>query len=104
VGHLTALRRIRSGAFTTDEAVALDTLTPASLMSVSEAAARALPVTVLDEAGVRAVSYGQRVAPEQMRDPHPCPSAWLDVSRQLVAIGECAPDGSGRVLRGFPRP
>jgi tRNA pseudouridine55 synthase len=102
VGHLTALRRIRSGAFTTRDATALDALTAHALMSVSEAASRALPVTVLDDAGVRAVSFGQRVAPEQMRDPHPCPSAWLDGTSRLVAIGECAGDGFGRVLRGFP--
>lgn len=102
VGHLTALRRIRSGAFTASEAIALDAVSRDSLLTVSAAAARALPVTVLDEAGVRAVSFGQRVAPERMRDPLPRPSAWLDGSGRLVAIGECGADGVGRVLRGFP--
>ncbi|MDF2696933.1 MAG: tRNA pseudouridine synthase, partial [Labilithrix sp.] len=64
--------------------------------------ARALPVTILDDAGVRAVSYGQRVAPAQMTDPHRRPSAWLDAAARLVAVGECGEDGFGRVLRGFP--
>ena len=102
VGHLTALRRIRSGAFTIDDAHALDAVDFGALLTVSAAAARALPVTVLDEAGVRAVSFGQRVMPVQMRDPHIGPSAWLDGSSRLVAVGECDADGSGRVLRGFP--
>ncbi len=104
VGHLTALRRIRSGAFTLADAVPLEGLTRDALLDISIAAGRALPVTMLDDAGVRAVSYGQRVAPEQMTDPHPGPSAWLDGSSRLVAIGECGPDGAGRVLRGFPAP
>jgi tRNA pseudouridine55 synthase len=103
VGHLVALRRIRSGAFAIGDSVALEEVRPESLISLDAAAARALPVTVLDEAGARAAFYGQRVAPEQMRDPHPCPSAWLDESRRLLAVGECGPDGAGRVLRGFPR-
>jgi tRNA pseudouridine55 synthase len=102
VGHLTSLRRVRSGAFSTDEAVAIDALSREALIPLSVAASRALPVTVLDAAGVRAVSFGQRVAPEQMTSPHPCPSAWLDESSRLVAIGACEADGSGRVLRGFP--
>jgi len=101
VGHLTSLRRTRSGAFTAAEAIALEAASRDALIPLARAAARALPVTVLDEAGVRAVSYGRRVAPEHMRDPHPCPSAWLDASERLVAIGERAPDGTGRVLRGF---
>ncbi|MBX3263924.1 MAG: tRNA pseudouridine(55) synthase TruB [Labilithrix sp.] len=104
VGHLTALRRVRSGAFTVDDAIALDAVRPDALIGVADAAARALPVTVLDEEGVRAVSYGRRVAPEQMTAAHPRPSAWLDRASRLVAIGERGPDGWGRVLRGFPAP
>jgi tRNA pseudouridine55 synthase len=101
LGHLTSLRRTRSGAFTAREAIAPDAASREALIPLARAAARALPVTVLDDVGVRAVSYGQRVAPEHMRDPHPCPSAWLDASERLVAIGERAADGTGRVLRGF---
>jgi tRNA pseudouridine55 synthase len=105
VGHLTRLRRTRSGAFTAlSDAVAVDAVAPEALVTVASAAARALPVTVLDEAGARAASYGQRVAPEQMTPPlaPPGPSAWLDESSRLIAVGERAEDGSGRVLRGFP--
>lgn len=102
VGHLTSLRRVRSGNFTISDAVTVEAISREGLIPISLAAARALPVTLLDAAGVRAVSFGQRVAPEQMTDPHRCASAWLDETRRLVAIGECAEDGSGRVLRGFP--
>ena len=101
VGHLVALRRLRSGAFTLADAVPFDEITPDRLMPVSVAAARALPVSVLDEAGVRAAGFGQRIAPEQLRDPHPGPSAWVDARQELVAVGACEADGFGRVIRGF---
>ena len=107
VGHLTQLRRTRSGAFTLADAVPLDA-TPetlrASVMLIARAALRALPASVLTEEGVRAAGHGQRLMPDQLRDPHATPSAWLDEAGALVAIGEVDPDGSGRVLRGFPRP
>jgi tRNA pseudouridine55 synthase len=102
LGHLTALRRVRSGAFGLTDAIALEAVSSDALLSVSQAACRALPVTVLDGAGVRAVSYGQRVTPEQMTNPHRVPSAWVDGSSRLVAVGESHEDGTGRVLRGFP--
>jgi tRNA pseudouridine55 synthase len=106
VGHLTALRRTRSGAFTVADAVSLDRSPEelrAALMPIERAAARALPVSVLTEEGVRAAGFGQRLMPGQLRDPHAVPSAWLDEAGALVAVGEVDPDGGGRVLRGFPR-
>jgi tRNA pseudouridine55 synthase len=103
LGHLTALRRVRSGPFGIEEAIALDAITPAGLLPLATAAARSLPVTRLDEEGVRAASFGQRVPHAHMNERHPGPSAWLDRAGHLVAIGERDPDGSGRVLRGFQR-
>lgn len=106
LGHLTALRRTRSGAFTIDDAVALDSdpeVLRAALLPVARAAARALPVSILTADGVVAAGHGQRLMPGQLRDPHPSASAWLDEDGALVAIGEVAPDGGGRVLRGFPK-
>ncbi len=105
-GHLTALRRTRSGAFRIEDAVSLDA-TPegleAALLPVATAAARALPVSVCTEEGVLAAGRGQRLMPGQLRDPHETPSAWLDETGALVAIGVVDADGGGRVLRGFPR-
>jgi tRNA pseudouridine55 synthase len=126
VGHLTSLRRTRSGMFTIEEAVAIDApplsvgeLRPptppiedsersalralrSSIIPLEIAASRALPVSTLSDAGVRAASFGQPVGAEDLRDPHPSPSAWLDAEGRLVAVGEVLPDGTGRVLRGFP--
>lgn len=105
-GHLTALRRTRSGAFRIEDAVSLEaspeTLREA-LVPLASAAARALPVSVCTEEGVVAAGRGQRLMPGQLRDPHDAPSAWLDEAGALVAIGVVDPDGGGRVLRGFPR-
>lgn len=102
LGHLSALRRTRSGGFTLADAVPLAELTADRLMPLATGAARALPVSILDEAGVRAAGFGQRIAPDQIRDPHRSPSAWLDEAGRLVAIGECDEAGAGRILRGFP--
>lgn len=102
-GHLTALRRTRAGRFTIEEAVTLDALTPSSVVDLDAAAKRALPVSVLDAEGVRAVGFGQRVAPPHLAPPHAEPSAWVDVEGRLLAVGECDVTGLGRVLRGFPR-
>jgi tRNA pseudouridine55 synthase len=102
-GHLSALRRTRSGCFTLEDAVPLDVSAQERLIPLATAAARALPVTVLTEAGVRAASFGQLVEPDAMRDAPLGPSAWLDEWGRLVAIGELAADRRGRVLRGFAR-
>ncbi|CAN5925483.1 tRNA pseudouridine(55) synthase TruB [soil metagenome] len=106
VGHLTELRRTRSGAFSLADAVAVDASPDAiraALLPIERAAARALPVSVLTESGARAAGHGQRLMPDQLRDPHATASAWLDETGALVAIGEVDSDGGGRVLRGFPR-
>jgi tRNA pseudouridine55 synthase len=106
VGHLTALRRIRSGAFTIEDAIALDSdpeLLRAALLPIAKAAARALPTSILTAEGVIAAGHGQRLMPGQVSEPHLSPSAWLDEAGALMAIGQVDEDGSGRVLRGFPR-
>ncbi len=107
VGHLTALRRTRSGSFALADAVAANAppdVLRAALLPIASAARRALPVSVLTAAGVAAAGHGQRLMPDQLRDPHATASAWLDEAGLLVAIGQVDEDGSGRVLRGFPRP
>lgn len=103
VGHLTSLRRTRSGAFSLSDAVALDDPARAAgaILPLDVAAKRALPVSVLDEAGVRAAGFGQKVARESIRDPHPSPAAWFDEAGKLIAIGELTSEGTGRVLRGM---
>lgn len=64
VGHLTMLQRTRSGAFRLCDAISVDAISPKALLSTTDAATRSLPVTRLNEAGVRAASLGQRVLPQ----------------------------------------
>ena len=105
VGHLTALRRTRSGAFELEEAMPLDTpgdeLT-ARLVSLERAATRALPTARLSESGARDARFGRHVRPEDMTAEKAAtgPHAWLDAAGALVAVGEPTEDGTWRVVRG----
>lgn len=121
VGHLTALRRTRSGGFTLDDALSLEGLweKPATkeaqagrrelllarLLPMEAAVARAMPTLTLTDEGVRAARHGQRVRADAMTSSSGLAvvgtSAWLDTSGKLVAIGEISPEGTGQVLRGF---
>jgi tRNA pseudouridine55 synthase len=108
VGHLSALRRTRSGPFEVEEAMALDTPgdeLAARLIAVARAATRALPEVRLTEAGTRDARFGRTVRSEDMSGGEgpavAAPLAWLDPEGRLVAVGERTSDGSGRVVRGF---
>lgn len=104
-GHLTALRRVRSGAFGLDDAVPLDAdpdAVRAALIPLAQAASRALPPSTLTATGVVAARHGQRVPATEIAGPAvEAPSAWLDEAGALVAVGTLEADGRGRVLRGF---
>jgi tRNA pseudouridine55 synthase len=107
LGHLTSLRRLRSGCFTVAEAVALDT--PADELAarvepLADAASRALPVARLSEVGARDARHGRALQPLDLDAPVDGPCAWLAADGVLVAVGERDPEGRGRVLRGFGRP
>jgi tRNA pseudouridine55 synthase len=108
VGHLTALRRTSSGAFSLHEAMPLDTPgdeLAARAITLARAATRALPETRLTESGVRDARFGRAVRAEDMGAAGVAGiSAWLDPAGDLVAIGECCEDGTGRVVRGFVAP
>jgi tRNA pseudouridine55 synthase len=109
VGHLTSLRRIRSGSFVSGEA--LDPDTPAEglrarLEPIARAAARVLPVCALTDNGAREARHGRPVLPADLGTlaaVAPGPHAWLDADGELVAIGAIDETGRGRVLRGFAR-
>jgi tRNA pseudouridine55 synthase len=106
-GHLTALRRTRSGSFACAEALPLgapaDELL-ARMHPLSRAAARTLPVANLTEAGARDARHGRLLCPRDIDAPARGPSAWLDPVGELVAVGELDESGCGRVLRGFASP
>jgi len=104
VGHLVALRRTRSGSFTLEEAIALDTPSDemaARLLPVGVAASRALPVARLTEVGARDASVGRPLRAADVDAAGTGVFAWLDARGALVAIGEILADGSGRVMRGI---
>ncbi len=106
-GHLTHLRRTRSGCFVADEAVSIEATAEemkARIEPLDRAAARALPVAHLTEVGARDARHGRPVQPNDI-DVAACvpgaPCAWLDVLGSLVAVGRIGDDGRGKVLRGF---
>jgi tRNA pseudouridine55 synthase len=107
VGHLTALRRTRSGAFSLVEAVALDAPAEDLLSRVqplARAATRTLPVVRLTDAGEREARHGRAVPAEEMDAAVAGDAAWLSPQGALVAIGAVDETGRGRVVRGMAWP
>jgi tRNA pseudouridine55 synthase len=110
-GHLTALRRLMSGGFTTDDAVPgdlLPSLAHARLKPL-EALLLDLPAVRLSEAGLAAVRHGRDVTATDLaeRPTEPTlPSPWwrlLSPGGDLVAIAvpralDCSVQMSGPVL------
>ncbi len=104
VGHLTALRRTRSGSFRIAEATPLDVPREqllACVQPLERVASRALPVARLTEAGALDARHGRAVKAGDLEPPSPGVSAWFDPAGALVAIGEVDEAGAGRVRRGF---
>jgi len=101
VGHLSKLRRTRSGCFTADEALSLEASADemrARIQPLARAAVRALPsVKLTDDAAIDA-RHGRAVSMGTVR---PGPHAWIAPDGALVAIGEVDADGRGKVIRGF---
>ncbi len=103
-GHLTKLRRLKSGPFDLGSALELDAQPEAMrrlLMPLALAASKALPVAYLTTAGTDDARHGRRVQPADLSGSSAGPCAWLDAAGTLVAIGEIEDDGGGKVLRGF---
>jgi tRNA pseudouridine55 synthase len=100
-GHLTSLRRVRSGCFTAEEALSLEA-PPDALRSriqpLASAAARALPVTQLTHDSATDARHGR---PVSIVTPTRGPQAWFAPDGELVAVGEVDDDGRGKILRGF---
>lgn len=83
--HLVALRRLRSGPFTVDEACTLDAVRGgAAGVRPAREAVRSLPVEPLDAEGLGRVAHGREVGArvEGAR------AALVDAGGALVAIGE----------------
>jgi len=92
VGHLGALRRVRSGTFTLADAGAI--------IPLVTAATRVLPKTTLTEAGVLHARAGRKIPLEDLGTKDEGEHAWLAPDGALVAIGRIE-EGAGKVTRGF---
>lgn len=107
VGHLTRLRRLRAGPFGVGEAVqhaaGADELRQ-HIYPLAQAAAKALPVARLTEAGATDARCGRVVRAADIERHVAGPTAWLDADGALVAVGEASAEGDGRVVRGFVPP
>ncbi len=112
VAHLVALRRLASGPFRVEEAVALEPSTlAAGRVPLAAAVTRVLATATLTEDGVLRARQGKRLSEADFSAAPPAeaasasasasaPCAWLDPAGELVAIGELDGDAF-RVVRGF---
>jgi len=96
VGHLSALRRLASGAFAIDEAVPLEAVAPESLLDPAVAAAKAMAAFAVDEAAAADLRMGRRIVAAEAHDG---PAALVH-GGALVAVAEQR-EGAWQVLRGF---
>ena len=105
-GHLTQLRRTRSGCFTIEEAIALDRIRrgaarpPGTAHARGDAGARG---RAADGDGSADARFGRVIAPgdlETASAPN-VPCAWIDAREALVAVGQVDDAGWGHVIRGF---
>jgi tRNA pseudouridine55 synthase len=104
VGHLTTLRRTRSGCFQCTEAAPLELPSQelvARLHPLAHAATLVLPGAAVTASGAREARHGRLVPASDIDAPAAGPSAWIDPSGALVAVGALDESGRGKVLRGF---
>jgi tRNA pseudouridine55 synthase len=100
-GHLSELRRTRSGCFTEAEAVAWPASSPPALITVEECASRALTRVELTAEGAHKARLGHKLTSTHFATTPPdTTAAWFSPQGRLVALGWR--DGDlFRVSRGF---
>jgi tRNA pseudouridine55 synthase len=120
VGHLTALRRTRSGTFDLARAASFDDLCKARDDDATRSAlvARVLelrdawtgPRVTVDEAGAEDARQGRRIAPGSIVSGEIVPPsegetgevvALFDTSGAILALAATDPEGHLRIARGF---
>lgn len=109
VGYLTELRRLASGPFSVERAVAWPATEPPALLNVSDAARLCLPAAHLTNIGAERAGCGKPLdetcfdapPPDHPLEPSAAqpPVAWYYQGR-LLALGRASQDGF-RVVRGF---
>ncbi len=100
VGHLTMLRRLRSGPFEASSAHPMSDLATAPLVTIAQAAALTLPIARLSAEGEARARVGKTIEKEHRDPAFDGVQAWLCPRGDLVAIAEVI-EGVGRVRRGF---
>jgi len=86
-GHLTVLRRTRSGQFTLADAVSLDALAQRlELVPLEQVARRCFPGHVADASQLAMVRHGRALS--RVRLPHPGPVAVFDDVGEFLALYE----------------
>lgn len=99
-GHVVALRRTRSGAFTLDDACAPDDLGAVAPIPAGEAARRSLPWIEIEDDAVRAVTHGVRIPwPDGVEADG---TLALVHGHELLALAECR-GGTAAYSAVFPR-
>ena len=96
-GHLTALRRTRSGMFTVDDSVAPDDIAPERIVPGAEVASQLFPVWNLTEDEERDIRHGKKVSTTTPDAPRIAAVA----GSSLVAI-VAVRNGVSRIETGFP--
>ena len=96
-GHLTALRRTRSGMFTVGDSVAPDGIAPEKIVASAAVAARLFPVWNLTEDEERDIRHGKQVSTTTPDAPRIAAVA----GDSLVAI-VAVRNGVSRIEAGFP--
>jgi tRNA pseudouridine55 synthase len=102
-GHLTALRRTRSGPFHIAEAHPLEAIAAAPLVGLSQALAH-LPTLRADDSATRDLQQGKRVARTALEPSDIVPGGRFQILRPngtLLAVAERRDDDTLRTLRVF---
>jgi tRNA pseudouridine55 synthase len=99
---LAQLRRVASGPFSLDDAVAWPPAAPPALLGMADAARRSLPTAELTERGRGRALHGQSLTDSDfLSAPPQALSAWLSQSGELVALGQASGSTTYQVVRGF---
>jgi tRNA pseudouridine55 synthase len=100
--HLAGLRRLASGPFCLDDAVAWPPAALPRLLGVADAARRSLPTAELTPRGRERALRGQSLADSDfVSEPPETLAAWLSPTGELVALGQPSGGVTFRVVRGF---
>jgi tRNA pseudouridine55 synthase len=106
-GHLSALRRTQSGAFTIDQAASWPPDARSPLLTLGEVARGVLPWVEVTEEGTERISQGKRVGSTHFSSPEPPAGAPITAvfhNGSLIALVEPSENGEFRVKRGINDP